>query len=649
MTSLLCFLSSPFRRYLSGLCLCCLLLPDQAYGQAGQPFDPAIERDGEPWSPGRVEFDFDQPSPRADVFDDFAQTDELLIAFPADRLQQVLDLCRQQGINVNEVLDDRFFGPSSHFLLRGRIPQGFDQDRLRKIRDDGNVSRIEPNRRYTYRFPKPVARTQASPDPPQARESDVIPDDPALRTAGTWGLRAIRAPRAWSAIRESVVMVAVIDTGVDYRHNDIHANVARNAGRIHGYDFCGDSEPEDRDPDDIEGHGTHCAGVIGSVGNNGVGLSGVCWKVPILPVKIFRQTANGESQGGSDADVAKAIYYAVRQGARVLSCSFGHPGPGSDSIMQALRYAQANDVLIVAAAGNDGINIDQQPFFPATAPFDNILTVAAVDQRDQRPDWGTSTTNYGRREVDIAAPGHGILSCVPDFAHPDTYAEMNGTSMATPFVAGAAALVWSHPKYRHLSAVEIRELLMRQARPVPGLADTCASSAVLDIGFLADEGTGTSPSPGNPVPPSLVQPDPPLVPVDPGPRLPDNPTFWRGYQAWRNRDFTLAISQFRQAAKETPDDPRPLYFHAIASLTVDDEQQFGRQLLAALRREQETRIGPFEWGRTLEFFQGPNRARLEVVRRNHLDGTPYVGVRQLRAAWAESLGQPVAGRVLAER
>lgn len=637
-----------YARVLSAVLLCCFLCgTSTVLAQASGDFDPPTERGGRQWSPRPVEMDFGKLVPRGDEINDFQQTDELIISFPSDRLDQVLDLCQNQGIDVNEIVGQDFFGNASHFFLRGKIPRGFNRDRLQQLVQNGNIGDVEANRRWEFHFPKPVVVTSTERDPRLFRDSGgtVTPNDPALRLPGTWGLDCIRAPRAWSVIQNSVVKVAVIDTGVDWGHRDLSSNIPRRDGKVHGYDFAGDGQSADADPADVDGHGTHCAGILGSVGNNGTGLSGVCWNVPILPVKIFPGEHPGQpGPGASDADVTKAIYYAVRQGARVLNCSFGHPGKGSRAAVQALQYAEQNDCLIVVAAGNEGINIDEQHVFPATVPLDNILVVAAVDQNDQRPNWGGKTTNYGRREVDIAAPGNNIYSCAPTVKHPQGYVLNSGTSMAAPFVAGAAALVWSHPKYRDLSAVDIKRLLISKARQVPSLADTCSSSAVLDIGFLAD-GEAATPIADVTEPPALTDPEgPPLgyLPDEPappsfaGPRLSKNPVFWQGYQAWRRQRYDEAIEEFRQAASDVPDDARPSYFQAISRLSLGQEKQFASQLFQALQREEEMPLGPYAWGVTMESFQGPQRARLELIRRKHLESQAFTSPRQILQAWKRS-------------
>ncbi|NQV28728.1 MAG: S8 family serine peptidase [Rhodopirellula sp.] len=635
-------------RVLSAGLLCCFFCGTASvFGQASGDFDPPPERSGRQWSPKPVEMDFSKFTPRAEEIDDFGQTDELMISFPSDRLDQVLDLCRNQGIDVNEIVGRDFFGNASHFFLRGKIPKGFNRDLLQQLVQNGNIRDVEANRRREFHFPKPVVVTSTEHDPRLFRDSGgtVTPNDPALRLPGTWGLDRIRAPRAWSVIQKSVVTVAVIDTGVDYAHGDLRDNVARRYGKVHGYDFCGDTQSEDADPADIDGHGTHCAGILGSVGNNGTGLTGVCWSVPVLPVKIFRQGQPGlPPVGASDAEVTKAIYYAVRQGARVINCSFGHPGQGSRAVLQALQYAAKNDCLVIVAAGNDGINIDEQQVFPATVPLDNILVVAAVDQNDQRPDWGGKTTNYGRREVDIAAPGHGIYSCAPGSLNPQGYVLNSGTSMAAPFVAGAAALVWSHPKYRDLSAIEIKQLLLSKARKVPSLAETCSSSAVLDIGFLADgeappplaDATLPPPQSGSTEPPLDTIPDQSPPPSFTGTRLSNNPVFWDGYRAWRDIRYKEAIADFRQAADDVPDDARPEYFHAISRLALKQDRQFANRLYEALQRESGSPLGPYAWGAMMEFFQGPQRARLEAIRRKHLETSSFTSPRQILQAWQRS-------------
>ncbi|MEC4866149.1 MAG: S8 family serine peptidase [Jaaginema sp. PMC 1078.18] len=286
------------------------------------------------------------------------------------------------------------------------------------------------------------------------------PDD--THFGDLWGLHNandadIDAPEAWDIQRGSKdVVVAVIDTGVDYTHPDLAANMWRNPGEIagdgidndgnkliddvYGYDFGNmDNDPKPDylplflgyDPD--YGHGTHVAGTIGAVGNNDLGVVGVSPNVSLMALNA-RNSPHGLSV---DATI-RAIHYAVNHGADIINGSFGKEFY-LESDYDALSYANDHDVLFVASAGNDGKNNDIYGQYPASYNLPNIISVAATDSNDNlaavHSDGGLS--NYGLNTVDLGAPGRSILSTLPN----NKYGYATGTSMAAPHVAGAAALL----------------------------------------------------------------------------------------------------------------------------------------------------------------------------------------------------------------
>jgi subtilisin family serine protease len=301
----------------------------------------------------------------------------------------------------------------------------------------------------------------AEPDFP--RYASALPNDP--RFPQLWGLQNtgqtngvpdadIDAPEAWEVTPgSSRVIVAVIDTGVDYTHPDLRDNILRGAtGDVVGWDFVN----EDANPMDDNSHGTHVAGTIGAVGNNGVGVIGVCPAVRIMPVKFL-----GADGSGSTSNAVLAIDFAVEHGARILNCSWGGGGV-SDLLLEAIQRAKDAGVLVVAAAGNEGRNNDENPSYPANYNqfSDNVLSIAATDSRDALAGF----SNYGRDTIDLCAPGVGIVSTLPR----NSYGSYSGTSMATPHVSGAAALLLS--RYPELSVAELRYRLIFNADSVPELA-----------------------------------------------------------------------------------------------------------------------------------------------------------------------------------
>ncbi|AGT31851.1 peptidase S8 [Geobacillus genomosp. 3] len=247
-----------------------------------------------------------------------------------------------------------------------------------------------------------------------------------------WNLPAIYTEAGWTLSRgKQTVPVAIIDSGVDLTHPDL----VRRLGP--GYNVLAD----DRPPDDENGHGTHVAGIVASQPNNGEGVAGITWFNPIMAVKVLNADGYGTS-----IDVAKGIRWAVDRGAKVINLSLGNYQPSS-VLEEAIRYADAHDVVLVAASGNDSTS---QPSFPAAYP--EVISVGAVD-----PDLSYALySNYGDY-VDVVAPGTNIASTFAGHQ----YAALSGTSMAAPHVTALAALIRSvNPR---LSNDEVRDIILRSA------------------------------------------------------------------------------------------------------------------------------------------------------------------------------------------
>ncbi len=251
----------------------------------------------------------------------------------------------------------------------------------------------------------------------------------------------------------------------------------------HGWNFvANNNNPKDDDvfgPGDYRplGHGSHVAGIIGAVGNNTIGVSGVNWKVQLMPIKFLSSTG-----GGDIAKAANAINYAVKNGARVINASYEYGAPASQTEYNAIAAARTAGVLLVAAAGNSGVNLDNSfnKVYPAAHALNNIIAVAATDPNDNK----ASFSNYGVTSVDLGAPGVYLYSTVRlDRTGEDGqvgYDYMSGTSMAAPMVSGAAALVWG--KYPHLTATEVRELLLSTVDSSDALSGLVASGGRLNLG-----------------------------------------------------------------------------------------------------------------------------------------------------------------------
>lgn len=273
------------------------------------------------------------------------------------------------------------------------------------------------------------------------------PDDPLY--VRQWALRRIGAPCAWQYTHGSAsVVVAVLDTGVDLEHPDLSDRL------VPGYDFVdGDTVPRDE-----YGHGTHVAGIIAAVSNNGIGVAGVADGVHIMPIRVL------DSEGfGYDADIADGIRYAADHGARVINMSLGSVIPSGDTIDHAIDYAIDQGVVVVIAAGNDFLPLPNW----AGGLHPDTIVVAATDENDVKAPF----SNTGPW-VDISAPGVDIYSTVPTYpvfltterGVSQDYDALDGTSMATPFVSAVAALVFSaHPSW---SASQVRQHILNTAADI---------------------------------------------------------------------------------------------------------------------------------------------------------------------------------------
>ncbi|MEY8364537.1 S8 family serine peptidase [Anaerovoracaceae bacterium 41-7] len=281
-------------------------------------------------------------------------------------------------------------------------------------------------------------------------------------------------------MRETVV--AVIDTGMDYTHSDLAANIWVNSGEtpgndrdddgngyrddVHGYDFAKNRPLSDGAINNYYAHGTHCAGIIGAATNNGNGIAGIAsatGKVSIMDLKVLE----GPKGLGDSYDVVRAIRYAERNGADICNLSMG--SYVDDETLY--RTIAASDMLFVCAAGNDGLNLDNKPIYPGCYDLSNVICVGNAQSNGRL----NSKSNYSSKSVDIAAPGTVIHSTIPN----NKYDDMSGTSMAAPFVTGAAAVL--HSYYKDISAAGIRHLLLSGAQRKSSLNGRVVSGRFLDL------------------------------------------------------------------------------------------------------------------------------------------------------------------------
>jgi subtilisin len=291
----------------------------------------------------------------------------------------------------------------------------------------------------------------------RAAGKNTFADVPSLG-GNNWGADLVKAPAAWAqGYTGRGVIVAVLDTGVDYTHPDLQNNIWRNSAEIpgNGIDDDGNGFIDDtqgwnfadnsNNVRDANGHGTHVAGTIAG-GNNGFGVTGIAYDAQIMPVKVL----NDDGVGSSNS-VANGIYYAVNNGARVINLSLGGNFPNS-TIENAIQYASSQGAVVVMAAGNNGF-----PFtsFPASYASNWGLAVGAVDRNN---DMANFSNRAGRNAFPyVTAPGVGIYSTMPG----NEYASYSGTSMATPHVAGVVALMLSANP--NLTDAEIRQIIIETA------------------------------------------------------------------------------------------------------------------------------------------------------------------------------------------
>ncbi|MFQ6040349.1 MAG: S8 family serine peptidase [Candidatus Poribacteria bacterium] len=375
--------------------------------------------------------------------------------------------------------------------------------------------------------------------------ADAIPNDPDF--SKLWGLNNtgqtggtpdadIDAPEAWdTTVGSEEIVVASIDTGVDYNHEDLKDNMWVNEPEaagipgkdddgngfvddIYGYDF----HNGDGDPMDDNGHGTHTSGTIGAVGNNQIGVAGVCWNVKIMALKFL-----SSSGSGSTADAIKCIEYATMMGARLSNNSWGG---GGKSILLAIAIWKGP--LFVAAAGNDGQDTDVSPHYPSSYRLRNIISVAATDHNDRK----ASFSNYGRRSVDLGAPGVNTYSTLPS----NRYGFMSGTSMAAPHVAGVAALMMG---VSGLSDLEIKRCILKSVDAVPGLAGKVLTGGRLNAEKAVQCALAAAPPIAIANRKTLTEANPTIATSSLGNAFPSpaNPEVWIPYRLGTASDVTITL------------------------------------------------------------------------------------------------------------
>ncbi len=337
---------------------------------------------------------------------------------------------------------------------------------LRKLRQDNS------KRRTAKQTTKLIHNFECSPN--VILHASLTPNDPKFRDL--WGLNYgldtdMDLPEAWNKTTGSnEIVVAVIDTGIDYNHQDLAQNMWKNpkeAAGLPDVDDDGNGVVDDiygynaitgsGNPMDDNNHGTHCAGTIGAVGNNSIGVVGVNHKIKMMAVKFLSSSGSGNLM-----HAIKSIDYVTDQkiaGVNVVASnnSWGG-GPFISALRDAISRASSHNILFVAAAGNDALNIDDYPSYPASYDVENIISVGSVSPNGEM----SYFSNYGVNNVDVVAPGSGILSTTIG----NTYQFFSGTSMATPHITGVIALLKSYAANASMSTV--KDILFKSGKPLSG-------------------------------------------------------------------------------------------------------------------------------------------------------------------------------------
>lgn len=456
-----------------------------------------------------------------------ASSDSIIVKYKSNATKEMRKQARSlvkakiTDLNKDE-LDDSYTSLLSGRLAKFKVSGMSTKDAIALLKSHQAIEYVEPDYQVS------IART---PDDPRFDELWGLNNDG--QTGGTADAD-IDAVEAWDISTGSRdVVVGVIDTGIDYSHSDLASNMWVNSSEIPGDGIDNDGNgfiddvhginaiTDSGDPMDDEGHGTHVSGTIGASGGNGIGVVGVNHEVSLVGCKFLDAAGSG-----STSDAIKCIDYMVSLknsgvNLRVLNNSWGGGGY-SQALADAIASSEAADLLFVAAAGNDTIDNDVNPHYPSNYENASVLSVASTDQTD-----GISWfSHYGLTSVDMGAPGSAILSTTPG----ESYASYSGTSMATPHVAGAAALVLSiNPE---LSTQELKDLLMNSGDANAALQGVTVAGTRLNVNQALID--------ADPTPGFKISADPLTQQIEAGQAT--NYTFTIGSIAEWDEDVTLELS-----------------------------------------------------------------------------------------------------------
>lgn len=405
--------------------------------------------------------------------------DSILVMFkPGATKQERVSAVKRSGASLRQ-LDSQGRDIKMRHIADGRIakikvPKGVNRDFLiKQLATHPAVAVAEPN--YLVK-----ALTAPLAVPADPRFSEMWALNNTGQNGGTAGAD-ISAVEAWDITTGSKdVVIGVIDSGMDYNHPDLIPNRWENDGSYPGHPHGYSTLNASFDPMDSDSHGTHVAGTIGASGDNGVGITGVNWNVTLLPCQFLGPT------GGSTAGAIECIdYYTdlkTNYGVNIKATNNSWGGGGfSETLRAAIQSGGDAGILFIAAAGNNGADADTSPMYPAAYDLDVIVSVASTDRNDDLSVFTSGASNYGATSVDLGAPGSAILSTVPG----NDYASYSGTSMASPHVAGAAALLWSiNPE---ITPLEMKAILMDSGDELTSLEGKTVSGKRLNlVNALAD-------------------------------------------------------------------------------------------------------------------------------------------------------------------